>query len=792
MKKNTITKKYCITIFVLICVHSWLLSTTITIKQDGTGDFTTIQAGIDASTHGDIVLVHPGTYYENIDFSGKNITVASLEFTTGDPQYIVQTVIDGQRQASCVSLISAETDAVLQGLTITNGQGDNDNPLYGGGISIFGDYPDEMVHCDIIHCVITQNYAKVGGGLYIYDSVVTMSKCSIRRNYASTVVGGVFIGGRSQVTFDPVHRCSIYDNFAGSGLDIAVETIIPTQQTVVVDTFTVLQPDRYFAQIFPGDYPITYNFDINTGYIEPVDHDLYVAPDGDDANSGLTPDDPMKTIQLAMRKIASNPDAPRTVYLAPGIYSSSANQQILPLGCKAYVNLMGSEDQETIIDGENNHTAFFNTASGYKHSTISNLTFVNIEFYESLFFLYYSDFITVRNVEIKDCIINYGGALNSATSGGNITFENVTIDNIEGLHTPNAAAWMNETTGFSARNCSFSNNRSASSTATSAGLYVNGNGDMTVEGCRFINNTTTSTTFLGWASALLLTDYNQFIGNSYIHDNLFVGNVNNNGKSTVYAKSMPYTKINFYNNTLIDNVSPYGCEFEGKIHCRNNIMRNIGEYEIALFDLPDITSFLWCSHNNILGGEDAIFNENGANVVYWQEGNIDVDPQFVLTGDDPYQLAAGSLCIDSGTPDTSYMYLPPWDLLQNHRVWDGNGNGEARIDMGCYEYNSEPWVYAQQPVVPAEDYRISNYPNPFNPSTTVCFNVSQQGSVKLHVYNIRGQRVATLVDCVSAPGRYQIQWDGKDTAHKPVAGGVYFAQLVTPHSTTAHKMILLK
>lgn len=153
----------------------------------------------------------------------------------------------------------------------------------------------------------------------------------------------------------------------------------------MVDTFTVLEPDRYFAQIFPGDYPITYDFDINTGYIEPVDHDLYVSPDGDDANSGLSPNEPMKTIQLAMRKIASNPENPRTVYLAPGIYSKSANQQIFALGSKAYVNLIGSGEYETIIDGENNDAPCFFTESGYVHATVSDMTIQHFSYY----FLYF-------------------------------------------------------------------------------------------------------------------------------------------------------------------------------------------------------------------------------------------------------------------------------------------------------------------------------------------------------------------------------------------------------------------
>ena len=89
-------------IFVLICVNSWLHSITWHIKQDGTGNFISIQEGIDASTDADTVLVYPGTYYENLNFNGRNIILASLELTTGDEQYILSTIIDGQRLESCI------------------------------------------------------------------------------------------------------------------------------------------------------------------------------------------------------------------------------------------------------------------------------------------------------------------------------------------------------------------------------------------------------------------------------------------------------------------------------------------------------------------------------------------------------------------------------------------------------------------------------------------------------------------------------------------------------------------
>jgi hypothetical protein len=84
-------------LIVNISICSLLFSTTWHIKLDGTGNFITIQAGINASSHSDTVLVYPGTYYENINYNGKSITVASLELTTGNPQYISQTIIDGQQ-----------------------------------------------------------------------------------------------------------------------------------------------------------------------------------------------------------------------------------------------------------------------------------------------------------------------------------------------------------------------------------------------------------------------------------------------------------------------------------------------------------------------------------------------------------------------------------------------------------------------------------------------------------------------------------------------------------------------
>ncbi|MBC8383414.1 MAG: hypothetical protein H8E22_06400, partial [Candidatus Cloacimonetes bacterium] len=76
----------------------YTFSDTINIPAD----YSTIQAGINAAIAGDIVLAQPGTYVENINFNGKNITVASLFITTQDTSHISQTIIDGNQNGSVV------------------------------------------------------------------------------------------------------------------------------------------------------------------------------------------------------------------------------------------------------------------------------------------------------------------------------------------------------------------------------------------------------------------------------------------------------------------------------------------------------------------------------------------------------------------------------------------------------------------------------------------------------------------------------------------------------------------
>ena len=111
-------KQILTTIVVLFLIFQNLYSKTIKIPNDQPN----IQVGIVSSSSGDTILVSPGTYYENINFNGKNIVLGSLFLTTGDTSYISQTIIDGNQQGCVVVFENGEdSTALLTGFTITNG-----------------------------------------------------------------------------------------------------------------------------------------------------------------------------------------------------------------------------------------------------------------------------------------------------------------------------------------------------------------------------------------------------------------------------------------------------------------------------------------------------------------------------------------------------------------------------------------------------------------------------------------------------------------------------------------------
>ncbi len=87
---------------------------------------------------------------------------------------------------------------------------------------------------------------------------------------------------------------------------------------------------------------------------------------------------------------------------------------------------------------------------------------------------------------------------------------------------------------------------------------------------------------------------------------------------------------------------------------------------------------------------------------------------------------------------------------------------------------------------------LSNYPNPFNPTTTISLSLPEDCNVELSIYNVRGQKVKTLTNEILVKGLHSIEWNGKDNNNKTVSSGIYFYKVSTDKETATRKMLLLK
>jgi putative cofactor-binding repeat protein len=94
------------------------------------------------------------------------------------------------------------------------------------------------------------------------------------------------------------------------------------------------------------------------------------------------------------------------------------------------------------------------------------------------------------------------------------------------------------------------------------------------------------------------------------------------------------------------------------------------------------------------------------------------------------------------------------------------------------------------PVLPLSLYQ--NFPNPFNPSTTISYYLPQDSPVTLAVYDVSGRRVADLIAKLEKKGRHSVTWNAKDEAGSSLASGMYFYRLTVGKETISKKMVLLR
>ena len=98
----------------------------------------------------------------------------------------------------------------------------------------------------------------------------------------------------------------------------------------------------------------------------------------------------------------------------------------------------------------------------------------------------------------------------------------------------------------------------------------------------------------------------------------------------------------------------------------------------------------------------------------------------------------------------------------------------------------------ETPVQPTLSMLGNSYPNPFNPSTTIYFDLHVAGVARLEIFNIRGQIIKTLANSFFDSGRHEYTWDGTDEKGQPVGSGLYFYRLLTDNYSETKRMMLMK
>ncbi len=135
-----------------------------------------------------------------------------------------------------------------------------------------------------------------------------------------------------------------------------------------------------------------------------------------------------------------------------------------------------------------------------------------------------------------------------------------------------------------------------------------------------------------------------------------------------------------------------------------------------------------------------------------------------------------------GIDDYAVRSVTGWGLS-----WWGEVNFFAGWDSDASDVD-----YEFEPIYPKAFDLKQNYPNPFNPSTTIEFDLPRHSHVKLVVYNLLGEQVATLLDRDLPAGLHRVTWDGVDSSGRTVTSGMYFYRVTTEAGSQTRKMVLMK
>jgi hypothetical protein len=93
---------------------------------------------------------------------------------------------------------------------------------------------------------------------------------------------------------------------------------------------------------------------------------------------------------------------------------------------------------------------------------------------------------------------------------------------------------------------------------------------------------------------------------------------------------------------------------------------------------------------------------------------------------------------------------------------------------------------------PVEGLEVQNFPNPFNPETTIKYDLFSDTQVNIQIFDIQGKRIRSLLDEYQTSGIQSIRWDGKNDSGSPVPSGVYFLHVTAGSETVSKRIVMTK
>ncbi len=220
----------------------------------------------------------------------------------------------------------------------------------------------------------------------------------------------------------------------------------------------------------------------------------------------------------------------------------------------------------------------------------------------------------------------------------------------------------------------------------------------------------------------------------------------------------------------------------------------------GVWDYHDTGSWIWRSFidtsiplPNTYNFLSIDLNNNGINDIIVE--TIDTLQTQSLT---VHEGSTGDLLLEKTSPTLDYVlfgldYVDSDSLLEL-LIYELDQNSQTyRILIYSTDHAIPSALTADNESMQPNSYRLyKNYPNPFNPYTTINFEIPKRENIDFIIYNILGQETTRLKSGILNPGTYSVIWDGKDKSGIPVSSGVYIYVLKTKHKYLSKRMTLIK